>query len=155
MPFERPTEITGPMVLTLWVSALDADDLDLFVAVRKYDREGRQIQFMARDGFRQGMVSLGWLRASQRHVDPESAPWRPYLTRDRTEKLAPGEVVEVRIEILPSSTSFDAGESMRLLVSGRDILQFARFGHDETVNEGRHRIYAGGDRPSSLLVPFC
>ncbi len=155
LPFDRPTEITGPMVLTLWAAALDADDLDLFIALRKYNRAGRQVQFMARDGFRQGLVSLGWLRASQRHVDPQSAPWRPHLTRDRTETVAPGNAVEMQIEILPSSTAFDAGESMRLLVSGRDILQFARFGHDRTVNKGHHRVHAGGDRPSSLLVPFC
>ena len=156
LPFDRSTEITGPMVLKLWVSALDADDLDLFVAVRKFDREGCEVHFLAKDGYRQGVVGLGWLRVSQRHLDPENSKrWRPYLSRDRTEKVRPDTIVPVEIEILPSSTLFEAGESLRLVVSGRDILEFARFGHDQTVNKGRHQLYAGGAFPSYLLIPLC
>lgn len=61
----------------------------------------------------------------------------------------------MKIEILPSSTLFEPGESLRLVVSGRDILEFARFGHDETVNQGRHELHAGGAYPSYLLIPIC
>ena len=154
--FGKDTEITGPMALKLWVSALDADDLDLFVAVQKLDRDGHEVHFHAKDGYREGPVALGWQRVSQRHLDPErSEPWHPFLSRDRTEKVEPGQVVPVEIEVLPSSTLFEAGETLRLIVSGRDIMQFARFGHDDTVNQGRHRLHAGGDTPSHLLVPFC
>ena len=155
LSFDRSTEITGPMVLRLWVSALDADDLDLFVAVRKFDRDGREVHFYAKDGYRDGMVALGWLPVSQRHLDPErSKPWRPFLTHDRSEKVKPGAVVPVEIEILSSSTSFEAEESLRLAISGRDIMEFARFGHDQTVNRGRPRLHSGGAYPSHLLVPF-
>ena len=154
--FGKDSEITGPMALKLWVSALDADDLDLFVAVQKLDRDGHEVHFHAKDGYREGPVALGWQRVSQRHLDPErSEPWHPFLSRDRTEKVEPGQVVPVEIEVLPSSTLFEAGETLRLIVSGRDIMQFARFGHDDTVNQGRHRLHAGGDTPSHLLVPFC
>ena len=156
LPFDRPTEVTGPMVLKLWVSTLDADDLDLFVAVRKFDGEGREVEFLAKDGYRHGAVALGWLRVSQRHLDPgRSEPWRPFLSHDRSENVQPGLIVPVEIEILPSSTAFDAGDSLRLVVSGRDIMEFARFGHDDTVNRGRHQLHAGGEYPSYLLIPFC
>jgi predicted acyl esterase len=144
------------MVLKLWASALNADDLDIFVAIRKFDRDGREVQFYAKDGYREGNVALGWLRVSQRHLDAErSEPWRPFLSHDRSEKVQPGEVVPVEIEILPSSTAFETGESLRLVVSGHDIMKFARFGHDEIVNKGRHRLHAGGAYPSYLLIPFC
>lgn len=144
------------MVLKLWVSALDADDLDLFVAVRKIDREGQVVYFQAKDGYRDGEVAYGWLRTSQRHLDPErSWSWHPYLSRDRTEKVQPGEVVRVEIEILASSTVFEAGETLRLMVSGHDILEFGRFGHDEGVNNGRYEIHAGDEYPSHLLIPIC
>ena len=156
LTFDRPTEVTGPMVLKLWVAATDADDLDLFVAIRKLDAEGREIHFLAKDGYREGMVALGWLRASQRHLDPaRSKPWRPFLSHDRSEKVKPGEIVPVEIEILPSSTLFEAGEMLRLILSGRDIMEFARFGHDETVNKGRHQLHAGPSHPSHLVVPVC
>lgn len=38
----------------------------------------------------------------------------------REERLAPGEIVPVEIEIWPSSTLFRAGEQMRLVVMGKD-----------------------------------
>ena len=69
--------------------------------------------------------------------------------------MRPGEIVPVEIEVLPSSTLFEAGETLRLVVSGRDIMEFARFGHDEAVNKGRHQLHVGGAYPSHLLVPFC
>jgi len=101
-------------------------------------------------------LPLAGCAVSQRHLDPErSKPWRPYLSHDRIEKVQPGEAIPVEIEILPSSTFFEAGETLRLVVSGRDILEFARFGHDETVNQGRHELHAGGAHPSYLLIPFC
>jgi predicted acyl esterase len=144
------------MMLKLWVAAKDANDLDLYVAVRKFDSEGHEVLFYGKDGIRNGVVALGWLRVSQRHLDPErSKPWRPFLSHDRTEKVQPGEVVPVEIEILPSSTLFDPGESLHLVVSGCEILEQARFGHDETVNQGRHEIHAGGAHLSYLLIPFC
>lgn len=156
LPFDCRTEITGPMVLKLWVSTPDADDLDLFVAVRKVDAEGRTVHFHAKDGYRDGEVAYGWLRVSQRHLDAErSEPWRPFLSRDRVEKVPPGTIVPVEIEILPSSTLFEAGEMLRLLISGRDILAFGRFGHDDSVNHGRHVLHTGGDHSSQLLIPFC
>lgn len=156
LTFERRTEVSGPMVLKLWASALDADDLDLFAAVHKIDRDGREVHFCGKDGYREGVVALGWLRASRRHLDPrQSKPWRPYQTLDRVEKVVPGEVVPVEIEILASSTLFEPGETLRLAISGRDIVEHARFGHDDSVNHGRHQLHAGGAQASYLLVPFC
>ena len=153
--FDRRTEVTGPMALKLWVSARDTDDLDLFVAVRKFDREGREVHFYGKDGIRDGVVALGWLRVSQRHLDAErSRPWRPFLSHDRSEPVRPGEVVPVEIEILPSSTLFEAGESLRLVVGGREILEQLRFGHDATVSRGRFALHAGGATPSHFLIPF-
>ena len=156
LPFDRPTEVTGPVVLKLWVSAEDADDLDLFVAIDKIDHSGKKVDFIGTSGLSEGHAALGWLRVSQRHLDAErSKPWRPFLSHDRIEKLKPGEVVPVEIEILPSSTSFEAGETLRLSISGRDIFfEQDIFGHDDTVNNGRHELHVDADRPSHLILPI-
>jgi uncharacterized protein len=152
--FAQTMELTGPVVLRLWVTADDADDLDLFAALRKLDRESHDVWFCGKDGHRQGSVAAGWSRVSERKKDPaRSAPWRPYLKHTRPEKVRPGESVPVEIEILPSSTLFEAGEALRLLISGREIVGHDRFGHDETVNKGMHTIRAGGRYDSYLLVP--
>lgn len=155
LTFSEETEVTGPMVLKLWVSPLDANDLDLFVAVRKIDALGREVWMNAKDGYRRGEVSLGWLRLSRRHLDPErSTPLRPFQTLNRVEKVEPGDVVEAVLELLPSSVLYAPGETMRLIVSGRDILEFGRFGHDDSVNSGRFRLFCDQDRPSTLTVPL-
>ena len=61
----------------------------------------------------------------------------------------------VEIEILPSSTSFEAGESLRLVVGGADIYSNAMCHHRERCNEGTHTLHLGGPHDSGLLVPFC
>jgi hypothetical protein len=72
-------------------------------------------------------------------------------------KLKPGEVVPVEIEIWPSSTLFEQGEKLRLVVQGSDIHFYPEEmhtnGHTATVNKGRHIIHAGGKCDSHLLVP--
>jgi predicted acyl esterase len=79
-------------------------------------------------------------------------PHQPVLKHQRGLKLKPGEIVPVEIEIWPSSTLFERGEKLRLVVQGRDILTYKAFGHTETVNKGEHIIYTGGKYDSHLLV---
>jgi predicted acyl esterase len=62
-------------------------------------------------------------------------------------------VVPVDIEILPSSTSFEKGETMRLLIQGSDIVVDSSILHELTVNSGVHSIHSGGRYDSHLLVP--
>lgn len=69
-------------------------------------------------------------------------------------KLTVGEIVSVEVEILPSGTAFEAGDQLRLIVQGHEILQFAyRNHHEETVNSGRHVLHTGRRYDSHLLVP--
>jgi predicted acyl esterase len=102
-----------------------------------------------------GPVSNRWLRVSHRALDlVRSRPFQPVLTHDKVEFIQPGEIVPVEIEILPSSTSFEAGESLRLVVSGSDIYSHAMWHHRERCNEGTHTLHLGGAYDARLLVPF-
>ena len=59
-------------------------------------------------------VAQGWLRASHRKLDKKlSLPYRPYHTHDEKQPLKPGEVVELDIEIWPTSIVVPAGSSHR------------------------------------------
>lgn len=163
--FNKDTELTGHMKLRLWVSADDADDMDLFVCLRKLDRKGQEVYFADYNHTENGSVAHGWLRVSHRELDEErSQPWQPWLRHQRLLKLKPGEIVPVDIEILPSSTIFRAGESLQLIVQGTDILGGAtaalpamhgamRCEHKDSVNHGLHVIRTGGRYDSYLLVP--
>ena len=156
--FPAATELTGHMKLRLWVEAIGADDMDLFVAIQKFDRDGRYVPFTAFSALEDGPVALGWLRASHRELDPErSTPQQPWLRHQRLLKLKRGVPVPVEIEIWPSSTRFERGETLRVVVQGSDIYRYARWmvraGHPRTINAGTHVIRTGGRYDSHLLVP--
>lgn len=158
--FSDDTELTGYMKLKLWVEAEGADDMDLFVALQKLDRDGNVVGFVFYAFYDNGPVALGWLRASHRALDQaRSTPWQPVHSHLVEECLSPGEVVPVEIEIWPSSTLFKAGESLRVVVKGIDIyrdalpnLPFAR--HEDLRNAGCHIVHTGGRCDSHLLVPM-
>ena len=55
-------------------------------------------------------IAQGWLRASHRKLDNKlTLPYRPYHTHDKKQPLKPGEVVELDIEIWPTSHRGAAG----------------------------------------------
>lgn len=155
--FAERTEITGYAKLRLWVETDESDDMDLFVALQKLDRDGAQVHFPYWSMMEDGQVALGWLRASHRELDEErSTPWQPRLRHERQLPLQPGTPEPVEIEIWPSSTLFEAGETLRLVIQGRDIHRYdvgPAQAHEDSVNRGRHRIHTGGRYDSHLLLP--
>ena len=156
--FDKETEITGYMKLKLWVQAEGADDMDLFVVIEKIDRAGYLVPFPWFGNHDDGPVAHGWLRVSHRELDEaKSTPYQPVHKHAREIKLRPGETVPVEIEIWPSSTLFEAGEKLRVVVQGSDIYRHPEGGHTikhtSLVNRGKHVIYTGGRYDSHLLVP--
>ena len=94
------------------------DELGGVRAVLDDDALGQEVCFEARENDPRGPVSLGWLRVSHRALDPvRSRPFQPVLTHEQVQLIEPGQIVPVEIEILPSSTAFHAGESLRLVVA--------------------------------------
>ncbi len=151
--FDRDTEITGHTKLKLWVSMDAGLDMDLFVGLRKRNARGDLERFDNHHQF-YPVVSRGWLRVSQRKLDPVlSQPWRPYLTHDEPLPVAPGERYPVEIEILPSSTLFEAGSTLELVIQGRDLTQARNQQHKILMNQGRHTVWTGGRFDSHLLLP--
>ena len=159
--FERDTELTGYMKLRVFMSTDASDDLDVFVGLHKLDKNGTFVPMAYYAQFDDGPVALGWLRASHRELDSQrSTEWQPVHTHTREQKLKPGEIVPLDIEIWPSSTHFAAGEKLRLIVQGTDINRYTKekapvyFRHEASINKGRHTIHAGGQYESYLLVPL-
>ena len=153
--FTEDTELTGNMKLKLWVSTDEGEDMDLFAAVQKLDAQGNEVHFYGKTGYKSGPVALGWLRVSERALDQtRSMPWQPVLSHDKPQPLKPGEIASAEIEILPSSTLFRAGESLRIVVQGRDLFEHPSLGHTYTLNRGTHSIYTGGQYDSHLLIPI-
>ncbi len=178
-PLEDETEISGPSALKLWVSS-STTDADLFVVLRVFGPDGNEVTFQgALDPHKP--VSQGWLRASHRATDPEiSTFYRPYHTHTDPQPLEAGEVVEVDVEIWPSSVVVPAGYTVALTLLGRDytndvigddahaeISSFKNkfsgcgpFIHDDPHNRpgdvfaGTTTLHVGPDRPARVVLPI-
>jgi predicted acyl esterase len=174
-PLEQEVELMGPSALKLSVSS-DTEDADIFAVLRVFDPEGEEITF-------QGAIDphtpigQGWLRASHRKLDPElSTEYRPYHTHDELQPLTPGEVVDLDVEILPTSLVIPAGYSIALTIQGHDyeyaehtgaflsnfkneLLGCGPFLHNDPQDRpaetfgGRVTLHFGGGREASVLLP--
>lgn len=152
--FTSPVDVIGGMKLRLWVEADGSDDMDMYVAIKKIDRDGNTVDFPFANVLEQGPTALGWLRVSHRSVDSDrSSDNRPWHTHLREDKLSAGQIVDVDIEIWPSGTRFEAGEGLRLLLRGSDFYTGAVMSrHLETRNNGNHLLHTGGSKYDSFLV---
>jgi predicted acyl esterase len=118
-PLAQETEVTGPSALYLFVSS-STEDADLFVVLRVFSPDLEEVVFQgAIDPLTP--VGQGWLRASHRRLDKRlSRPYRPYHTHDRKQPLTPGEVVELAVEIWPTSIVVPKGYRIGLSIRGKD-----------------------------------
>ena len=153
--FKEPVDLIGHMKLKLWVSAAGSDDLDLHVAIKKFNKYGKEICFPDFQHIENGLAASGWLRVSHRELDEsKSKSWQPWLKHERLLKLSENEIVPCEVEILASATGFSVGDKLQLVIQGYDIIDvFNRFKHKDTVNAGHHVIYTGDEYDSHLLVP--
>jgi predicted acyl esterase len=153
--FERRTDVVGGMRLRLWLELQGDEDVDLFVAVKKLDAAGEQVDFAYANVLEHGPTALGWLRASHRDLDEErSTAVRPWHSHQREEPVGAGEVVPVDVEIWPSATRFETGESLQVEIGGADPYPNAKLWlHVDTRDSATVVLHAGGERDSHLLIP--
>src|SRR5262245_9664878 len=118
-PAQSEIELTGPSSLKLNVSS-STSDADIFVVVRVFSPEMKEVVFQgAIDPHTP--VAQGWLRASHRKRDKKlSRPWRPYHSHDKKQPLKKGEVVELDVEIWPTSIVVPKGYRLGLSIRGKD-----------------------------------
>src|SRR5260370_21903232 len=94
----KDTEVTGPVVLVLWVSST-TEDMDVFATLRNIAPDGKDVFELGQQS-QPVPVAKGWLRASHRDTDPEhDLPYRPYHAHLQRAPLKPGEIVRLEIEI--------------------------------------------------------
>ncbi len=169
--FEQETVMVGYPKAHLWVEARGADDMDLFVLVQKLDAQGTPLQQFTvpnhnarvHDVTDHGATVLrykgsdGRLRVSARHLDDKlSTDDVPAHSFDRVEKLSPGEVVDIQIDLLPIGWAFHPGEQLRFVISSRNLLGTIMPGIGEYTgaNSGQHVIHTGGSHASYLQLPI-
>jgi hypothetical protein len=153
LKFTEDTELTGYMWLRLWVEAKGNDDMDMFVAIRKLSEQGEWIPWSVLGEPHPG--AWGKMRVSRRALDPKlTKKFQPVQAHLKDEKLSPGEIVPVDIEVWPCSRIWHKGEQLEIQVSGHYIREgwFEPYSW-ELNNQGEHIIHSGGKYDSYLQVP--
>jgi putative CocE/NonD family hydrolase len=152
-PLAEETEVTGPIVLVLWVAS-STEDMDIFATIRNIAPDGSDVFELGQQS-QPVPVAKGWLRASHRKLDPHlSLPYRPYHAHTEREILEPGTPVRVDVEIWPTSMVFKKGHRIRLDIQPRDGIGSAPYTHYAAdYNSGTNTIFTGGARASYLLLP--
>ena len=151
--FPEDTELTGYMKLRLYVQAADYDDMDLFVNVQKLSTTGELLPITLFGEPHPGV--WGKLRVSRRRLDEKlSTDYCPVQAHVDEQKLKPGEIVPVDIELVPTSRFWHKGQQIRVQVAGRYIRSdwFEPLIWD-TDNHGDHILHTGGEYEAFLQIP--
>ncbi|THG35829.1 CocE/NonD family hydrolase [Glaciibacter flavus] len=168
--FDSETVLVGYPKAHLLVEARDADDMDLFVLMQKLGAHGTPLEAfttpnhgaMIHDLTDHGATILkykgsdGRLRVSTRHLDETlSTVDVPAHTFDRVEKLEPGQIAEIEIDLFPVGLKFYPGEQLRFIISSRNLLGTLMPAIQEYAgaNSGQHVIHTGGEHASYLQLP--
>ena len=170
MRIDSAVEFVGYPKARLWLEADGDDDMDVFLFLEKLNAAGErleqfnipnhgpQMQELTRAGaaILKYKGSNGRLRASMRHLDEaETTDDIPVHSFDRMEKLAPGEVVCLDIDLFPVGLALSPGDQLRLVVSGTHLFGgvMPGTGNVQAENRGRHIVHTGGSHASYLQIP--
>jgi putative CocE/NonD family hydrolase len=141
-PLEEAVEVTGPILVKLWISSSATDTdftaklIDVYPPNVDYP-EGYHLNLV--DSIIRTRFRTGW---------------------EREELMTPGEIYPVQIQLPPTSNLFAAGHRIRLDVSSSN---FPRFDVNPNTGEpvGRHThavvahnaVYVDGEHPSQVILP--
>jgi len=135
-PLEEPTEVTGPITVTLYASST-ATDTDFTAKLVDVYPDGRAIN-----------LNDGIVRASTRESTTDPSP------------IEPGRIYRYTIEVWPTSNVFAAGHRIRLEISSSNFPAYDRnpntghkFGQDATLLPADQVVYHDPAHPSRLTLP--
>jgi len=166
-PLPHDVEILGPVKARLWVSS-STENMDLFVTLRAFDAHGKEIAFISAIDPK-CPISQGWLRVSHRKLDPlRTTEYRPVHTHDEEQKLVPGRVYPVDVEVWSTSIALRAGCRLALTIQGKDFERPEEPGpykgsgfflhadprdRPPAIFGGVHAVHAGPAEDSYVLLP--
>jgi len=124
-PLDKDTEVTGHPIVKLWVSS-SSDNADFYLFLEDVDENGRALMVT------EGQLRSDWagLYNNDEITDhgikilPE-LPWHGYAKAQKQENaLAGHKIIELTIDLLPTSWVFKKGHCIRLSISGANWPEF-------------------------------
>ncbi len=143
-PFPQTRTLLGSASLDVWLSST-APDTDLQVTLTEVRPDGQEVY-----------VQKGWVRASQRALDPaKSSALRPYQTHQESDValLTPLQPVPVRVEVFPFGHVVRAGSRLRVWIEAPTVLpelwSFVPF-----PTPAQNTVLHDAAHPSRLVLPL-
>lgn len=181
--FSKYTELCGFSKAKLFMSCDDLDDMDVYLILRKLDRDGNALlnfnipfrhqkpgvkpEDIPDENIYKYVGPSGRLRASKRMTAEEPGltdemrarrdPTELWYPHYESQKIRPGEVTELDIAIWPGGIVFEEGESIRLEIKGHDPIlpeYPPLFKSLTNLNVGKHKIHSGPRFASSITLPL-
>ncbi len=143
-PFTADVEMTGSPIAHLFVSA-NNKNADVFVYIEDVHPDGTVY-----------MVTEGMLRGVHRKVSEDTDKYKqigPYhsYAREDMEYLAPGEVTEFALDLLPIAYQFKKGHQLRISIAGTDNLHFDLPKEDVSTEL---QLHCSPQYPSRIVLPL-
>lgn len=141
-PLSVDTEITGHPIVSLQLAA-DAEDAQVFVYLEEVLPDG-QVRY----------ITEGQLRARHRQLSSSEALFEqpvPYRSFERADSalLTPGEPVELKFDLWPTSYLVKAGHRIRIAIAGADKDNFTQMEGGPT----RLEVFRSQELPSHIVLP--
>jgi uncharacterized protein len=142
-PLERDVEVTGSLLVRLWISSSAPDTdftaklVDVYPSSEDYP-EGYHLILV--DSILRTRFRKSW---------------------EREELMVPGDVYELEIPLPPTSNLFQAGHRIRLDISSSNFPRFdlnpntgEPMGRHTEVRTARNTVYLDAARPSQIILPI-
>jgi hypothetical protein len=134
----------GSASLDLWLAS-QATDTDVQVTLTEVRPDGQELY-----------IQKGWLKASQRALDPaQSSALRPYETHQESDAapLTPGDPALLRVEIFPFGHVVRAGSRLRVWIEAPTIVpELWSFVPNPQVTQ--NTVLHDAAHPSALVLPL-
>lgn len=177
--FAEKTILAGLPKAVLYMSTPDADDMNVYVLLRKLDKNGKPMLNLNIPWKNAPINSfdeldpkdhhnllfyfgpMGILKASHRSIDQTKSmhPQYPFHPHDREDKLQKNEIVELQIGLWAMGVEYEAGEGISLEISGQyplfmDYTAIVKPNpRGEKGSVGHHVVHFGSEHPSRIELP--
>ena len=155
-PLTEDTEVTGPIVLVLWVSST-SEDMDIFATIRNIGPDGKDVWEVGQQGVRRGAGGQGLAARLAPQARPEAIAALSAVSRARRAPVArsPARSSSATSRSGRPRWCSSKGHRIRLDVQPRDGVGASVYRHyPPDYNIGaRNTVHAGGEQESYLLLP--
>jgi hypothetical protein len=176
--FTKKTWLAGYSYIVVNVSNATEEDFDVFVQLRKLDKNGKLLQNMNvplkelvppannpsevhNSCFLKYLGAPGSLRASHAvskiaSYEPGTPEDYPSYSHEKREPITPGRITRLEIPIWPTGITFEEGEALVIKISGHymGFMEFESLAGKSHHNKGVQTLHFGGRHDSYLVVPL-